>query len=182
MVTKDSSANLEKLISQLSSEADVADAFERLVHLGDSAIPALVKALRNAEQDREVLYSALSSIETDAAYAVLTEQLFKSTDKQEQTTLALLLAQDGRGEISSWLIKQLPAHWQEGKWWQQAGHAQSEYIATMLASLISLDVDPAYLDWYEKILDGEDEKKQDIAIFIGELLGEVDIIEYDEDI
>jgi hypothetical protein len=180
MVIRDGSANPEKLIAQLSSETDVADAFERLVNMGDSAIPALIKALRNSEQDREVLYSVLSAIETDAAFVVLTEQLFKSTDKQEQTTLALLLAQDGRSEISPWLVKQLPPNWQEGKWWNRVGHEQSEHIATILAALIALDVAPIYLNWYEEVLDGEDEKKQDIAIFIGELLNEVDIIEYED--
>ncbi len=170
----------EKLIAQINQEETVAEAFSELVEMGDSAIPALLVAIKKPGNDRELLFSVLSSIESDAAFTVLSDLLFKTQDKSEQSTLALLLAKDGRNEIAPWLIKQLPTHWEKATWWKKVGEVNSEHVATMLAALISLDVDPAYLQWFETAMDGENPKQLAAAEFIGELLDEVDITEYED--
>ncbi len=180
MKTDNTTGNPENLIRQLADEEKIASAFEELVSMGDRAVPALAQAVRQSQVDREILYSVLSSIESDAAFEVLTKQLYQSRDPEEQALLALMLAKDGRAEIAPWLEKQLPGQWQNGQWWRKAGNPQSEFIASVLAALIALDQNPAYGEWFEAALDEDDPRKQDIAEFIGDQLNEGDDIEYEE--
>jgi hypothetical protein len=178
MVSHEKPVGPEVLVAQLGDERTVASAFEKLMELGDSAIPALVNALKKPGHDRETIYSVLGSLESEAAYKVLTDELYRTADRDEQATLSLLLSQDGRSEIKPWLEKQLPEGWQNGRWWKHGGDPASEQTAAFLASLIFLDV---HGDWFDKSLESEDPIIQEIVEFIAEMLSEVEFEEVEEE-
>jgi len=178
MNTNNGDESPEKLISQLSDGELITGAFEKLVNLGDAAVPALAQAVVKPHSDKELLYSVLSLIETDTANAVLTKELYRLKDKNEQALLALMLAKDDRTEIIPWLKEQLPSTWENGQWWRKEGNADSEFTASILAALVYLMPDSPYWQWLEESLESGDKRKQVAAEFVYDLLNEVD---YDEE-